>query len=62
MRLERELEGWKALRMQKGPGGRVSASGTWRPGSEFSSEDAGIDIPKRKSSLSRQDSMSKGFL
>ncbi|RAL67585.1 hypothetical protein DID88_008338 [Monilinia fructigena] len=62
LRLERELEGWKALRMQKGPGGRISASGTWRPGSEFSSDDAGIEIPKRKSSLSRQDSMSKGFL
>ncbi|TGO37748.1 hypothetical protein BHYA_0090g00380 [Botrytis hyacinthi] len=62
LRLERELEGWKALRMQKGPGGRISASGTWRPSSEFGSEDAGIDIPKRKSSLSRQDSMSKGFL
>ncbi|KAF7957816.1 hypothetical protein EAE96_003386 [Botrytis aclada] len=61
LRLERELEGWKALRMQKGPGGRISASGTWRPSSEFG-EDAGIDIPKRKSSLSRQDSMSKGFL
>ncbi|KAI9651280.1 class II myosin [Ciborinia camelliae] len=62
LRLERELEGWKALRMQKGPGGRISASGTWRPGSEFSSDDAGIEIPKRKSSLNRQDSLSKGFL
>ncbi|QSZ35526.1 hypothetical protein DSL72_008396 [Monilinia vaccinii-corymbosi] len=62
LRLERELEGWKALRMQKGPGGRISASGTWKPGSDFSSDDAGIEIPKRKSSLSRQDSMSKGFL
>ncbi|KAM3069592.1 class II myosin [Clarireedia jacksonii] len=62
LRLERELEGWKALRMQKGPGGRISASGTWRPGSEFSSDDAGIDIPKRKTSLSRQDSLTKGFI
>ncbi|TVY90691.1 Myosin type-2 heavy chain, partial [Lachnellula willkommii] len=60
LRLERELEGWKQLRMEKGSSMR--RSGTWRPGSEFGGSGAdenGIQIPKRKSSVSRQDSMSK---
>ena len=70
LRLERELEGWKGMRMEKGQSlhsGRVRRSGTWRhgspaPGNEWSDEHSGFDIPKRKSSLSRQMSMSKGFL
>ena len=68
LRLERELEGWKALRMEKGPTvavGSVRRSGQWRTatptGSEWA-EEKGIEIPKRKSSLSRQTSTSKGFL
>lgn len=63
LRLERELEGWKQLRMEKG--GTMRRSGTWRPGSEFGgsgAEENGIDIPKRKSSISRHTSLSKGFL
>ncbi|TVY33829.1 Myosin type-2 heavy chain [Lachnellula subtilissima] len=63
LRLERELEGWKQLRMEKGNSAR--RSGTWRPGSEFGgsgAEENGIQITKRNSSVSRQVSMSKGFL
>ncbi|TAQ89190.1 hypothetical protein B7494_g2481 [Chlorociboria aeruginascens] len=64
LRLERELEGWKGLRMEKG-NTSVRRSGTWKPGSEWgddSSDANGIVIPKRKSSISRQTSLSKGFL
>lgn len=63
MRLERELEGWKTR------GGGVRGSGSWRPGSAWGSgsggqfvEENGIEVPKRKSSINRQMSMSKGFL
>ncbi|KAI0188483.1 P-loop containing nucleoside triphosphate hydrolase protein [Xylaria flabelliformis] len=49
LRLERELEGWKHLRMEKG-----SVNG--------GSADEPVEVPKRKSSLSRQPSMTKGFL
>jgi len=64
LRLERELEAWKALRVEKGAQGLRNISGSWRPGSAYGngSEDHGIDIPKRKSSLSRTTSLSKGFL
>jgi myosin protein heavy chain len=76
LRLERELEGWKAMRMEKGVGlngvsRRGLGSGAWRPssaigGSQFDEADDvlgnGIEIPKRKSSISRQVSLSKGFL
>lgn len=67
LRLERELEGWKALRVEKG-GNSVRRSGQWRNGtpmangSEWGSDEKGIEIPKRKSSIGRQPSMSKGFL
>lgn len=63
-RLERELEGWKGLRMEKGsaPVGSVRGRGvTWRTGSE--GEDSTlIDVPQRNSSLNRAPSMTKGFL
>lgn len=67
LRLERELEGWKALRVEKGAsmsGGSIRRSGQWRTGSEWSDEhpSGGVDVPQRKSSLSRQMSMTKGFL
>jgi myosin heavy chain 9/10/11/14 len=67
LRLERELEGWKALRVEKG-GNSIRRSGQWRngtpigSGSEWGSDEKGIEIPKRKSSIGRQPSMSKGFL
>ncbi|RDW66741.1 hypothetical protein BP5796_09490 [Coleophoma crateriformis] len=54
LRLERELEGYKSR-----------SQGTIRRSGQWSGSDAGamgIDIPQRKSSLSRQLSMSKGFL
>lgn len=63
LRLERELEGWKAMRMEKPPAlhnGTVRRSGQWAS-SEYG-ESNGIDIPKRKSSIGRQASLSKGFL
>jgi myosin heavy chain 9/10/11/14 len=69
LRLERELEGWKALRVEKGANlsmGSIRRSGQWMSGtpmgSERGTEERGIDIPKRKSSLKREASMSKGFL
>jgi myosin protein heavy chain len=65
LRLERELEGWKALRVERAGSaiGRRVGSGGWGKGSEFGGgEGNGLDIPKRKSSLSRQVSLSKGFL
>ena len=69
LRLERELEGWKALRVEKGAnlnGGSVRMSGQWRNGtplgSEWVAEEKGVEIPIRKSSLKREASMIKGFL
>ena len=64
MRLERENEGWKAAGMGR-PGSVVGTqrrvgSGAWGKGSEYG--EGGVEIPKRKTSLSRQVSMSKGFL
>ena len=64
LRLERENEGWKAAGMGRpgsvvGTPGRRMGSGQWK-GSEYG--EGGVEIPKRKSSLSRQFSMSKGFL
>lgn len=70
LRLERELEAWKALRVEKGAG-TVRRSGQWArsgtpsatvAGSEWGSEERVIEIPKRKSSLSRTTSVTKGFL
>lgn len=80
LRLERELEGWKSLRMEKGgsiggqSGGgsvfggsmRSRTSGvTWRAtGLTGPGEDDGsvVDVPKRKSSIGRAPSLTKGFL
>lgn len=61
-RLERELEGWKGLRTEKGGVGSVRGRGvTWRVGNE--GEDSTlIDVPQRNSSLNRAPSMTKGFL
>lgn len=56
LRLERELDGWKA---KMGDGGSVRR-GAWMNGTGV--EENGIEVPKRKSSVSRQISMSKGFL
>ena len=58
-RLERELEAWKAARVEKGSNfGSVGRRSGWRE----SGEGLGIDVPQRKSSLSRVPSMTKGFL
>ena len=67
LRLERELEGWKSLRMEKGSSmgsiGRTGTSGTWRSSLGVTCEDESeIEVPKRKSSISRVPSMTKGFL
>ncbi|KAF4634673.1 hypothetical protein G7Y89_g3432 [Cudoniella acicularis] len=56
LRLERELEGWKALRMEKpiSHHGTVHRSGTWRPGSEFGGngvEENGIEIQRERAVL-----------
>jgi myosin protein heavy chain len=80
LRLERELEGWKHLRMEKGsvngnmrlgtPGlenGSVRRLSAWR-GSGDAADDTsslrgtGIEVPKRKSSIGRAPSLTKGFL
>ncbi|KAK7419519.1 class II myosin [Neonectria punicea] len=64
LRLGRELEGWKNLRNDKGSGsvmGSVrSRMGPWRvsEGDDMSV----IDVPRRKSSLGRVPSLTKGFL
>lgn len=58
LRLERELEGWKAMKVNDGGSVR---RGTWM-GTGTGVEENGIEVPKRKSSVSRQPSMSKGFL
>jgi myosin protein heavy chain len=68
LRLERELEGLKGL--GKGNAGSSfgrsesvwSLSGTVRDGVGTGVEENGIEVPKRKSSISRKMSMSKGFL
>ena len=60
-RLEREIEGWKAARAEKGSNyGSVGRRSGWRGSGE--GEGLGIDVPQRKSSLSRVPSMTKGFL
>ncbi|KAK1758721.1 myosin type-2 heavy chain 1 [Echria macrotheca] len=77
LRLERELEGWKSIRMDKASlTGSVSGSvlggsmrsrdstrmpSGWR-GATTASEGEEVKIPKRKSSISRVPSMTKGFL
>ncbi|CAD6501646.1 BgTH12-01896 [Blumeria graminis f. sp. triticale] len=59
LRLERELEGWKSLRMERRASIRRE-SARWSMGN--SADENGIEIPTRKSSISRKTSMSKGFL
>lgn len=62
MRLERELDTYK---IQKGPSSVIGGSTRGRLGMWRASEgdDASmIDVPNRKSSLSRADSLTKGFL
>ncbi|KAF8858812.1 hypothetical protein BDZ45DRAFT_784681 [Acephala macrosclerotiorum] len=71
LRLEKELENWKGRSGQVGSV-RRAGSGMWsvvnghareRSGSvAVGAEENGIEIPKRKSSISRAPSMSKGFL
>lgn len=66
LRLERELEGWKSMRMEKGSNlgtGSLRRTGTgmtWRTLSE--ADEAGVEVPKRKSSIGRTPSLTKGFL
>ena len=76
LRLERQMEGWRGMRMDKGvtevPGSgavrSVRRSGQWPKGgysgSEYGESDYGdeLNVPKRKGSVSRQTSLSKGFL
>ena len=82
LRLERELEGWKSLRMERSGAGSIAGShlgvgsvrraATWRTGvggapageadDTASIAASVIDVPKRKSSLSRQPSLTKGFI
>ncbi|RYC55098.1 hypothetical protein CHU98_g11111 [Xylaria longipes] len=80
LRLERELAGWKHLRMEKGSvnggsvrfgtpgldGGsrRVSSirNGTPSADETVSLGGTGIEVPKRKSSIGRTPSLTKGFL
>ncbi|KHO00173.1 myosin type II heavy chain [Metarhizium album ARSEF 1941] len=51
LRLEKELEGWKGLRSERG-----SAVGSLRGRLE------GPDVPQRSSSINRQPSLTKGFI
>lgn len=65
LRLERELEGWKSLRgLEKSGSGAVgslrSRVGPWR--ASEGDEASQVDIPARKSSISRAPSLTKGFL
>lgn len=64
LRLERELEGWKSLRVEKGSGpaaGSIrSRTGPWR--ASEGGDPSQFDVPARKSSLSRAPSLTKGFL
>lgn len=66
LRLERELEGWKGLRMEKGLGdGMGSVRSRWRGMTGKGEGEGGgsvVDIPKRKSSIGRTASLTKGFL
>ncbi|KAI6782526.1 Myosin type-2 heavy chain-like protein [Emericellopsis cladophorae] len=62
LRLERELEGWKGLRVDKSASG-VTGSMRNRLGPLRTSLGGDpMDVPARKSSISRAPSMTKGFL
>ena len=65
LRLERELEGWKGLRVERGS--TASAMGSVRSrGSPWRASEndvaSAVDVPARKSSISRAPSLTKGFL
>jgi len=64
LRLERELEGWKNLRISGGSvAGSVLGSVRGRNGPTVTFvNDENIKIPQRKSSLSRVPSLTKGFI
>lgn len=61
LRLERELEGWKTLRMEKGSV-RLGTPGLGRIDGDDTASLNGIEVPKRKSSINRAPSLTKGFL
>ena len=56
LRLEREVEGWK-MRGGGSVAGSVGRKGTWR-----NSGEGGVEVPRRKSSVGRVPSLTKGFL
>lgn len=62
LRLERQVDGLKNLRAEKGSvmGSVRSRMGPWR--ASEGDDVSAIDIPKRKSSISRVPSLTKGFL
>lgn len=64
LRLERELEGWKSLRMEKGSssvaGSMRSRIGPWRSGE--GGDASSVNVPQRSSSIARVPSLTKGFL
>jgi myosin protein heavy chain len=77
LRLERELEGWKNLRMEKAAsvvGGSGSVVGSvrgmdslrrnslWKTAGEADGGPDGVRVPGRKSSIGRAPSLTKGFL
>jgi myosin protein heavy chain len=65
LRLERELTGWKSLRVEKSSvntmGGSLrTRTGLWRASEGDDASQVGV--PERKSSIGRTPSMTKGFL
>jgi myosin protein heavy chain len=67
LRLERELEGLKGLGKGKAGGSFGRSESVWSlsvrdGGVGTGAEENGIEVPRRKSSISRKMSMSKGFL
>ena len=65
LRLERELEGWKGLRVEKASAGSAMGSVRSRMSPWRSTEAdalATVDVPERKSSISRAPSLTKGFI
>ena len=74
LRLEKELEAWKSLK-GSGPGSaaaslagsirRMGTTATWRSATAPGGVDemgVMVEVPKRKSSISRAPSLTKGFL
>ena len=69
LRLERELEGWKGLRMERSSGGGVRRSGTMAALSEIAAGEGASRVGSRKASgiggpelPQRKPSNTKGFL